>query len=46
MGQGLITNYSGIVAMRFTLGIFEAGLFPGQYLHCLRKAILILAIKF
>ncbi|OBT44447.1 hypothetical protein VE00_05944 [Pseudogymnoascus sp. WSF 3629] len=29
MGQGLIKDFGGIVGMRFVLGIFEAGLFPG-----------------
>ncbi|KFY40781.1 hypothetical protein V495_05278 [Pseudogymnoascus sp. VKM F-4514 (FW-929)] len=29
MGQGLIKDFGGIVGMRFILGIFEAGLFPG-----------------
>jgi hypothetical protein len=30
MGQGLIKDFGGIVGMRFVLGIFEAGLFPGK----------------
>lgn len=29
IGQGLIRSYQGLVAMRFLLGIFEAGLLPG-----------------
>ncbi|KAI0019853.1 major facilitator superfamily domain-containing protein [Xylariomycetidae sp. FL0641] len=29
VGQGLINNVSGLIAMRFLLGLFEAGLFPG-----------------
>ncbi|OCL14630.1 putative MFS transporter [Glonium stellatum] len=29
LGQGVVTNYSGLVAMRVLLGIFEAGLVPG-----------------
>ncbi|CAM1508803.1 Fc.00g056510.m01.CDS01 [Cosmosporella sp. VM-42] len=29
VGQGLIHNLQGLVAMRFLLGLFEAGLFPG-----------------
>lgn len=29
VGQGLIRSYQGLVAMRFLLGIFEAGLVPG-----------------
>lgn len=40
MGQGLIKNFGGIVGMRFVLGIFEAGLFPGQYLCHPRNAVL------
>jgi hypothetical protein len=30
MGQGLIKNFGGLVAMRIILGVFEAGLFPGM----------------
>jgi MFS family permease len=30
IGQGLIKGFNGIVGMRFILGIFEAGLFPGK----------------
>ena len=30
IGQGLIRNLQGLVAMRFLLGLFEAGLFPGE----------------
>ena len=30
MGQGLIKDFGGIVGMRFVLGVFEAGLFPGK----------------
>jgi len=30
IAQGLITNFAGLVAMRFLLGIFEAGLVPGS----------------
>ena len=29
IGQGLITNNAGLQAMRFLLGFFEAGFFPG-----------------
>jgi MFS family permease len=29
IGQGLVRNFAGLVAMRFLLGIFEAGLVPG-----------------
>jgi len=29
MGQGLINNFGGLVAMRLLVGLFEAGLFPG-----------------
>jgi len=29
VGQGLIHNLSGLIAMRFLIGFFEAGLFPG-----------------
>ncbi|KAK4943530.1 hypothetical protein LTR28_008423 [Elasticomyces elasticus] len=29
IGQGLVTNFGGLVACRFLVGIFEAGLFPG-----------------
>ncbi|KAF8845028.1 MFS general substrate transporter [Paxillus ammoniavirescens] len=37
--QGLITNYGGLMAMRWLLGTFEAGLFPGvtYYLSCWYK---------
>lgn len=27
--QGLVTNYSGLLATRFFLGLFETGTFPG-----------------
>ncbi|KAK8078351.1 hypothetical protein PG996_004521 [Apiospora saccharicola] len=30
IGQGLVTNVSGLVGCRFVLGIFEAGVFPGS----------------
>lgn len=29
--QGLVQNYSGLLATRFFLGIFEAGMFPGSF---------------
>ncbi|KAJ3486621.1 hypothetical protein NLG97_g6576 [Lecanicillium saksenae] len=29
--QGLITNYSGLLATRFFLGVFETGMFPGAF---------------
>ncbi|KAF2433664.1 MFS general substrate transporter [Tothia fuscella] len=29
MGQGLVQNFRGLVAMRFLVGLFEAGFFPG-----------------
>lgn len=29
MGLGGVKNYGGVVALRFLLGVFEAGLFPG-----------------
>jgi len=29
MGQGLVKNLNGLIAMRFLVGLFEAGLFPG-----------------
>lgn len=29
VGQGLVTNFAGLVACRFLVGFFEAGLFPG-----------------
>ncbi|CZT04769.1 probable permease of the major facilitator superfamily [Rhynchosporium graminicola] len=29
IGQGLVKNFAGLVACRFLVGIFEAGLFPG-----------------
>jgi hypothetical protein len=31
--QGLVHNFSGLVASRFFLGLAEAGLFPGYVLH-------------
>ena len=30
VGQGLVRNVEGLIATRFLLGLFEAGLFPGQ----------------
>ncbi|KAG7094143.1 hypothetical protein E1B28_007755 [Marasmius oreades] len=37
--QGLVHNYSGLLTMRWFLGMFEAGLFPGvnYYLSCWYK---------
>ncbi|TWU70645.1 hypothetical protein ED733_000791 [Metarhizium rileyi] len=29
--QGFIQNYSGLLATRFFLGVFEAGIFPGSF---------------
>ncbi|QDS71274.1 hypothetical protein FKW77_001003 [Venturia effusa] len=29
VGQGLVKNFGGLVAMRFLIGLFEAGFFPG-----------------
>ncbi|OJD34527.1 mfs transporter [Diplodia corticola] len=29
MGQGLVSSFGGLVAMRVLVGLFEAGLFPG-----------------
>ncbi|KAH7166485.1 major facilitator superfamily domain-containing protein [Dactylonectria macrodidyma] len=29
--QGFVTSYSGLVATRFFLGVFEAGIFPGAF---------------
>ena len=29
LGQGLVKTYSGLIALRFFLGVFEAGLVPG-----------------
>uniref|UniRef100_A0A8H7K111 Major facilitator superfamily (MFS) profile domain-containing protein n=1 Tax=Bionectria ochroleuca TaxID=29856 RepID=A0A8H7K111_BIOOC len=29
--QGLVTNYSGLLAARFFLGVFETGMFPGAF---------------
>ena len=28
--QGLVQNFSGLIATRFFLGLFETGMFPGQ----------------
>lgn len=30
--QGFVSNYGGLVACRFFLGVFEAGVFPGRLL--------------
>lgn len=27
--QGFVQNYSGLIATRFFLGLFETGMFPG-----------------
>ncbi|KAJ8519847.1 hypothetical protein ONZ45_g3280 [Pleurotus djamor] len=37
--QGIVTNYGGLLGMRWLLGMFEAGLFPGvnYYLSCWYK---------
>lgn len=29
--QGFVTNYAGLLATRFLLGLFEAGIFPGCF---------------
>ncbi len=31
IGQGVVTNFEGLVAMRVLIGIFEAGLIPGNF---------------
>jgi hypothetical protein len=32
--QGLVSNWSGLMATRFFLGVFETGMFPGcKYLQ-------------
>jgi hypothetical protein len=31
LGQGLVTNFSGLVVLRVFLGVFEAGLVPGVF---------------
>jgi MFS family permease len=31
IGQGFVKNYGGLVATRFLLGLFEAGMFPGCF---------------
>lgn len=31
VGQGLVQNYSGLLATRFFLGLFESGMFPGCF---------------
>jgi sugar phosphate permease len=30
LGQGLVNNFEGLVALRVLVGLFEAGLFPGK----------------
>jgi MFS family permease len=39
MGMGFVTDWSGLMAARFFLGVTEAGLFPGvnYYLSCWYK---------
>lgn len=39
--MGLVTNYQGLLAARFMLGIAEAGLFPGRF--CLNSSVLLLS---
>lgn len=31
VGQGLVKNVGGLIACRFLLGLFEAGVFPGKF---------------
>lgn len=31
IGQGFVKNFSGLIATRFFLGFFEAGVFPGSF---------------
>ncbi|KAF2823557.1 putative allantoate permease [Ophiobolus disseminans] len=31
IGQGFVKSYSGLIATRFFLGFFEAGIFPGSF---------------
>lgn len=33
--MGLVTNYQGLLAARFMLGVAEAGLFPGMPSNCI-----------
>ena len=40
--MGVVTNYQGLLAARFFLGIAEAGLFPGGY-HLDHSALLLSA---
>jgi len=48
--QGLVQNYSGLLATRFFLGLFEAGMFPGckyeERLNCIECANLFQASTF
>jgi MFS family permease len=39
LGMGFVTNWSGLMAARWFLGLAEAGLFPGinYYLSCWYK---------
>lgn len=39
MCMGFVTNFGGLAAARWFLGVFEAGLFPGvnYYLSCWYK---------
>lgn len=41
MGLGGVHNFAGVTALRFMLGVFEAGLFPGL-VYYLSKSIRIL----
>jgi hypothetical protein len=41
LGQGLVKTYSGLIALRAFLGLFEAGLVPGKAdcaCGCIRRA--------
>ena len=45
--QGLVQNWSGLMATRFFLGVFETGMFPGcKYKYqqqCLNQVLIAIA---
>jgi len=40
MLQGLVQNYSGLLATRFFLGVFETGMFPGAFVRLIPLTVL------
>ena len=45
IGQGFVKNYSGLMATRVFLGVFEGGLFPGVNYYISKCLLSVMASK-